>query len=98
MSVELDLNANLPALSAQVRAATEQLKALAKGAPELDHAITAVHVRIAQRAEELARATAEADDHSQRVARLRVKLGELDERLASFRGRLAALSGLVVQG
>ena len=91
MNTEPDLTGELASLTAHVEAATEGLATLRLRAPDLHQIVGAVEARLAHRTSELARANAEAASHADQIVDLRIKLGELDDRLAFFRRRLAGL-------
>jgi hypothetical protein len=93
-----DLMGELTALTARVEAATEGLSILGGRAPELRQVVTAVEERLAQRTWELALANAEAAARADHVLQLRTRLGDVEERLASFRTRLAQLPALIDEG
>lgn len=95
MNTERDLIREFAALTERVEAATEGLSTLAGRAPELREVVTEVEERLAQRTWELARANAEAAARADHILQLRTRLGDVEDRLASFRTRLAQLPALI---
>jgi chromosome segregation ATPase len=91
VNTEPDLMGELASLTARVEAATDDLSQLRQRAPELRQVVIGVDERLAQCTWDLARANAEAAGRAERLLHLRTRLGDLDDRLASFRDRVGRL-------
>jgi septal ring factor EnvC (AmiA/AmiB activator) len=94
MDGKANLTAELSALTDDVEQSTRRLHALRDRAPELDGVVDAADERLAQRTAELARSDAGAQASAERIAVLRGRLGAVEDRLRSFRRRMADLANI----
>lgn len=94
MDGKANLTAELAALTDHVEQSTRRLHALRDRAPELGGAVDATDERLAQRTAELARAEAGAHASAERIAVLKGRLGAVEDRLRSFRRRMADLANI----
>jgi hypothetical protein len=90
-----NLTAELAALTDHVEQSTARLRVLRDRAPELDGVAVAVEDRLTQRTAELARAQAEAETNAERIRVLRGQLGAFEDRMRSFRRRMAEFANLL---
>lgn len=94
MDGKANLTVELAALTDHVEQSTRRLRALRDRAPELGGVVGAVDERLAQRTAELARAEAGAQASAERIAVLSGRRSALEDRLRSFRRRIADLANI----